>query len=36
MAQNESIPLSWILMFVALVLGVTVAALLFVGGSVMT
>ena len=33
MADDNSIPLSWILLFLVLVLGVGAAAVIFVGGS---
>ncbi|MFC6952209.1 hypothetical protein [Halorubellus litoreus] len=35
MADDNSIPLSWILLFLVLVLGVGAGAVIFVGGSIM-
>jgi hypothetical protein len=35
MAEDNSIPLSWILLFLLLVVGVGVGAVIFVGGNIM-
>jgi len=35
MAEDNSIPLSWILLFLLLVVGVGVGAVVFVGGNIM-
>jgi hypothetical protein len=35
MADDNSIPLSWILLFLVLVIGVGAGAVIFVGGSIM-
>ena len=35
MADDNSIPLSWILLFLVLVLGVGAGAVIFVGGDIM-
>ncbi|WP_323674405.1 hypothetical protein [Halorubellus sp. PRR65] len=35
MADDNSIPLSWILLFLVLVIGVGAGAVVFVGGSIM-
>lgn len=35
MADTESVPLSWIVVFVVLALGIAAAAVFFMGGSLM-